>query len=164
MSELTTKSPRESQMETRYLVMPQHANDLGIAFGGTIMSWIDMLAAMVAQKHCGHKVVTASTDQISFHSAIHIGDHVVLKAAVNYVGTTSLEVGVHVSRENPYTGETVHTTTAYLTMVGVNEQERPTPVPKLQPETPDEMRRHENAKLRVQARRELVEKLKSKPR
>ena len=151
-------------METRYLVMPQHANDLGIAFGGTVMSWIDMLAAMVAQKHCGHKVVTASTDQISFLAPIHIGDHVVLKASVNYVGTTSLEVGVAVTCEHPYTHACVRATAAYLTMVGLDERERPTPVPSLQPETPDEIRRFENARLRVQARRELVQKLKSKPR
>ena len=149
-------------METRYLVMPQHANDIGIAFGGTIMSWIDMLAAMVAQKHCGHKVVTVSTDKISFLAPIHVGDHVVLKASVNYVGTTSMEVGVQVSRENPYTGESVRTTAAYLTMVGLDHQERPTPVPQLKPETPDEVRRHENARLRVQSRKELLQRLRPK--
>jgi acyl-CoA hydrolase len=163
MNPIKTKTPRESQSEARYLVMPQHANDLGVAFGGTIMSWIDMLAAMVAQKHCEHKVVTASTDQISFLAPIHIGDHVVLKASVNYVGTTSMEVGVQVTRENPYSGQSVHATTAYLTIVGVDENARPTPIPQLQPETPDEIRRYDNAKLRVQARRELVQRLKVKP-
>jgi hypothetical protein len=78
MSALKTKTPRDSQMETRYLVMPQHANDLGIVFGGTIMSWIDALAGMVAQKHCERKVLTVSTDRISFLAPVHIGDHVVL--------------------------------------------------------------------------------------
>jgi acyl-CoA hydrolase len=128
------------------------------------MSWIDMLAAMVAQKHCGHKVVTASTDQISFLSPIHIGDHVVLRASVNYVGTTSMEVGVLVLRENPYTGAHVRATAAYLTLVGLDEHERPTAVPPLRPETPDEVRRFENARLRVHARRELVQKLKARPK
>ena len=95
------KTPRDSRMETRYLVMPHQANDIGIAFGGTIMSWIDMLAAMVAQKHCEGKVVTVSIDKISFLRPIRIGDHIVLRASVNYVGTTSLEVGVQVTGENP---------------------------------------------------------------
>jgi acyl-CoA hydrolase len=164
MNPIQTKTPRESQMETRCLLMPQHANDLGIAFGGTIMSWIDMLAAMVAQKHCGRKVVTVSTDKISFLAPVHVGDHVVLRASVNYVGTTSMEVGVQVTRENPYTGESMRATTAYLTLVGVDEKERPTPVPHLRPETPDELRRYENARLRVQARKELLQKLKLNPR
>ncbi len=163
MNPLKTKTPRESQMETRYLLMPHHANDLGIAFGGTIMSWIDTLAAMVAQKHCERKVVTVSTDKISFLAPVHIGDHVVLRASVNHVGTTSMEVGVQVMRENPYTGESVRATTAYLTLVGVDGQERPTPIPQLRPETPDEIRRYENARLRVQARKDLVQKLKLKP-
>jgi acyl-CoA hydrolase len=163
MNPTKTKTPRESQMETRYLLMPHHANDLGIAFGGTIMSWIDMVAAMVAQKHCEHKVVTVSTDKISFLAPVHIGDHVVLRASVNHVGTTSMEVGVQVMRENPYTGESVRATTAYLTLVGVDEHERPTPIPQLKPETPDEIRRYGNARLRVEARKALVQKLRVKP-
>ncbi len=146
MNPIKTKTPRESQMETCYLLMPQHANDLGIAFGGTIMSWIDMLAAMVAQKHCERKVVTVSTDKISFLAPVHVGDQVVLRASVNYVGTTSMEVGVQVTRVNPYTGESVRATTAYLTLVGLDEHERPTPIHRLKPETPEEIRRHENAK------------------
>jgi acyl-CoA hydrolase len=162
MSLLQTKTPRDSQMETRYLVMPQHANDLGIVFGGTIMSWIDALAGMVAQKHCERKVLTVSTDRISFLAPVHIGDHVVLRASVNYVGTTSLEVGVQVMRDNPYTRDSVRATTAYLTFVGVDDAGRPTAVNLLKPETPDENRRHENAKLRVQSRKELLQKLKLK--
>jgi acyl-CoA hydrolase len=163
MNSLKTKTPRDSQMETHYLVMPHHANDLGIMFGGTIMSWIDMLAGMVAQKHCEREVLTVSTDRISFLAPVHIGNQVVLRASVNYVGTTSLEVGVQVTRENPYRGESVRTTTAYLTFVGVDEHGRPTPVNPLKPETPDEIRRYENAKLRVQSRKELLQKLRPKP-
>lgn len=159
-----TKTPRESQMETCYLLMPQHANDLGIAFGGTIMSWIDMVAAMVAQKHCERKVVTVSTDKISFLAPVHVGDHVALRASVNYVGTTSMEVGVQVTRVCPYTGAAIRATTAYLTLVGLDEHQQPTPVHQLKPETPDELRRYENAKLRVQARKELLLKLRPRPR
>ena len=158
------KTPRESQVETRYIVMPQHANHFGIAFGGTIMSWIDMVAAMVAQKHCEHEVVTVSIDQISFLAPIRIGDHVVLKASANYVGHTSMEVGVLVIRENPHTSESSRATTAYLTFVGLDAQKRPTTIPRLQPETPDEIRRHENARLRVEARKELLQRIRSRVR
>ena len=153
------KTPRDSAVEARYLVMPQHANDLGIAFGGTIMSWIDMVAAMVAQRHCGLKVVTVSVDRLSFLAPCHVGDHVVLRASANYVGRTSLEVGVQVMKENPFTGKSVRTTTAYLTFVALDSQEHATAVPPLCPETPDEIRRHENARLRVAARKELLQKL-----
>jgi acyl-CoA hydrolase len=160
MSEGKIKHPRQSAVESRYLVMPQHANDVGIAFGGTIMAWIDMVAAMVAQRHCEREVVTVGIDQLSFLAPIAIGDHVLLKASVNYVSRTSLEIGVQVTRENPYSGRNERATAAYLTFVGVDENKRPVPVPGIVPETPDEIRRHENARLRVQARKELLSKLK----
>jgi acyl-CoA hydrolase len=162
MIPLKTKTPRESQVETRYIVMPQHANDYGIAFGGTIMAWIDMVAAMVAQKHCEGEAVTVRTDQISFLAPVRIGDHVVLRASANYVGNTSMEVGVKVMRENPYTGECVHATTAYLTFVGLDRDKHPTPVPRLKPESVEEIRRHDNARLRVESRKELIAKLRTR--
>ena len=155
------KTPRESQVEARYIVMPQHANDADIAFGGTIMSWIDMVAAMVAQRHCECEVVTASIDQMSFLAPIYIGDHVLLKASANYVGHTSMEVGVRVIRENPYTGASIHATTAFLTFVGLDHTKRPVAIPQLKPETPDELRRHQHAKLRVEARKELRKRLRA---
>ena len=161
MNPIKTKSPRESQMEAHYVLMPQHSNHYGIAFGGVIMSWIDLLAGMVAQKHCECEVVTASTDHISFLTPIHVGEHVVLKASANYVGRTSMEVGVKVLRENFYTGASLHATTAYLTFVGLDQQKQPTPIPRLRPETPDEARRFENARLRVEARKELVKRLRA---
>jgi acyl-CoA hydrolase len=159
VTEPVRKTPRDSAVEARYLVLPQHANDLGIAFGGTIMSWVDMVAAMAAQRHCGRKVVTVSIDRMSFLAPCHIGDHVLLRASVNYVGHTSMEVGVQVLRENPYRGGRVRATTAYLTFVALDEREKPTPIPPLSPETPDEVRRFENAKLRVAARKELLARL-----
>ena len=154
-----SKTPRDSWVESRYIVMPQHANDYGIAFGGTIMSWIDMVAAMVAQKHCGVEVVTVSTDHLVFLAPIAIGEHVVLRACANYVGHTSMEVGVQVTKENPYTGVSIHATTAYLTFVAIDRNRHPIPIPPLEPETADERRRHENAKLRVEARKELRRKI-----
>ncbi len=160
MDPIKTKTPKESRVESRYIVMPQHANDYGIAFGGTIMSWIDMVAAMVAQKHCECEVVTVSTDRISFHEPIAIGDHVVLRASANFVGHTSMEVGVQVTKENPYTRASARATTAYLTFVGLDANKHPTVIPQLVPETPDEIRRYHNAKLRVESRKELLAKIK----
>jgi len=160
MDSIKTKTPKESRVESRYIVMPQHANDYGIAFGGTIMSWIDMVAAMVAQKHCECEVVTVSTDKISFLEPIAIGDHVVLKASANFVSHTSMEVGVQVTKENPYTGASIRATTAYLTFVGLGPNKHPIAIPHLVPETPDEIRRYSNAKLRVESRKELLAKLK----
>jgi acyl-CoA hydrolase len=160
MTTMNAKTPRESAVETRYLVMPPQANPQGTAFGGAIVGWIDMTAAMAAQRHCGREVVTAGIDSLVFRQPIHIGDHVILRAAVNYVSRSSMEVGVQVVREDPYSGEQVMATTAHLTLVALDENKRPTPVPPLRPETEEEKRRYEHARLRVQARKD---RLKSPP-
>ncbi|MHC4213542.1 MAG: acyl-CoA thioesterase [Planctomycetota bacterium] len=153
------KRPSDSSVESRYLLMPDQANPYGTAFGGVIMAWIDMIASMAAQRHCGMEVVTASIDSLSFKEPIRIGDHVVLKACVNYVGRSSMEVGVRVICEDPYSNKQVIATTAHLTFVAMDENKRPTAVAPIFPETEDEKRRYENAKLRVQARKELLKKM-----
>lgn len=155
-----TKTPGESAIETRYILAPHQVNQLGSAFGGWVMAWIDTVAAMVAQRHSEGIVVTASTDHISFKEPIWVGDHVVLRASVNYVGNTSMEVGVKVLREDPRTGEQVHTTTAYLTFVHLDARGAPAKLIGLVPQTEDEKRRYENARIRVQSRKELREKIK----
>jgi acyl-CoA hydrolase len=157
---LTAKTPRESAVETRYLIMPDQVNAHGTVFGGLIMSWIDMVAAMAAQRHCNGVAVTASIDKISFKAPIYVGEHAVLKASVNYVGRTSMEVGVLVIKENPYTGEQIRATTAYLTFVALGDDQKPHQAPPLRPETEIEIRRHRKAEARVQSRRELRERLK----
>ncbi len=156
MTTMRAKTPRESAVETRYLVMPPQANPQGTAFGGAIVGWIDMTAAMAAQRHCGREVVTAGIDSLVFRQPIRIGDHVILRAAVNYVSRSSMEVGVQVIREDPYSGEQVMATTAHLTLVALDESKRPTPAPPLRPETEEEERRYENARLRVQARKDRL--------
>ncbi|MBP7281674.1 MAG: acyl-CoA thioesterase [Leptospiraceae bacterium] len=142
--------------------MPDHANHYGTAFGGVIMSWIDLIAVMVAQRHCEREAVTLSVDRLTFISPIQIGDHVILRASVNYTGTSSMEIGVQVIKENPYKQERVRATTAYLTFVALDENKKPVPVPTIIPETEDEIRRFNNAKLRQQAMKELKGKLKMK--
>lgn len=159
MSERKRKRPEESAVETRYIVMPDQANAYGTVFGGVIMSWIDMVAGMVAQRHAEGVAVTASIDQLSFKAPIYVGDHVVLKAAVNYVGNTSMEIGVKVIKEDPVTGEQVQATIAYLTFVGLDVNQRPRVLPELDPKTEDEKRRYEEAKIRVNSRRDLLVKI-----
>lgn len=153
------KSPKESAVETRYLIMPHQANPHGTAFGGVIMAWIDMVAAMAAQRHCGKEVVTAGIDSLAFKEPIRIGDHVVLRASVNYVSRSSMEVGVQVTREDPYTGEQAIATTAHLTFVALDKNKKPTPALPILPETDQEKRRYEHAKLRVRARKEFLKKM-----
>jgi acyl-CoA hydrolase len=156
MSNEHGKTPSESAVVTRYLVMPQQANPQGTAFGGAIMGWIDMVAAMAAERHCGTEVVTAGIDSMAFKEPVRIGDHVVLRASINYVSRSSMEVGVQVVREDPYTGEKAIATTAHLTLVALDANKRPTLVPPIVPETDDEKRRYENARLRVQLRKERL--------
>jgi acyl-CoA hydrolase len=153
------KKPSDSAVESRYLLMPHQANPYGTAFGGVIIAWIDMIASMAAQRHCGKEVVTASIDSLSFKEPIHVGDHVVLKASVNYVGHTSMEVGVRVIREDPYSTKQIIATKAHLTFVALGKDKHPCPVAQILPETADEKRRYENAKLRVQARKDLLRKI-----
>lgn len=159
MTDEKGKSPSDSAVETRYLIMPHQANPQGTAFGGVIVAWIDMVAAMTAQRHCGKEVVTAGIDSLVFKEPMRIGDHVVLKAAVNYVSRSSMEVGVRVTREDPYSGEQVTATTAYLTFVALDNNKKPTAAPPIVPETDEEKRRYENAALRVRARKELLQRM-----
>jgi acyl-CoA hydrolase len=160
MAESRAKKPSETAVETRYLLMPNETNQYGTAFGGVVISWIDMTAAMAAQKHCHTEVVTASVDSLSFQKPIRIGDHVILRAMVNYAGKTSMEVGVQVLRENPLTDQAEIATTAHLTFVAIGKDHKPIAVPELIPETADEKRRYDNAKLRVKNRKELLKKMK----
>lgn len=144
--------PSETRCEMTWIVLPQHANALGSAFGGAVMSWIDICAAISAQRFCRTAVVTASMDQLSFRGPIPQGDVAVLQASVNWAGRTSMEVGVRVEHENTRTGIRRHTSSAYLTFVALDQHGQKVPVPTLRPETPTELRRHDEA-ARRRARR-----------
>lgn len=149
------KTPSESSVEMREMVMPHHTNPQNTVFGGTVMSWIDIAAAMVAARHCGRPVVTAHIDDIDFIAPIKVGYHVLIQASLNYVGRSSMIVGVKVTSENPYTGESRTTTKAYLTFVALDDLGRPIEVPGLEPQSEDEIRRYENAKKRVQMKKDV---------
>ena len=156
------KTPSETSIEMREMVMPNHTNVHGTVFGGTVMSWIDIAAAMVAARHCGRPVVTAHIDDIDFIAPVKMGYHVLIQASLNYVGRTSMIVGVKVTSENPYTGEVRTTTKAYLTFVALDDLGRPTEIAQLKPETEDEIRRYENAKKRVQMKKDVRAQLQQK--
>ena len=141
------------------MVLPSHTNALGSIFGGVIMSWIDIAAAICAQRHSNHTVVTASIDALHFVAPVYKGWIVNLKASLNYAGRTSMEIGVRIDAENPITGETFHTATAYLTFVAIDDKSKPIPVPKLIPESAEEKRRYEAAKTRRAQRLALKESL-----
>jgi acyl-CoA hydrolase len=142
----------ETQHETAQLMMPQHANVLGHVFGGVVLSMMDTTAAVSAIRHARMACVTVSVDRVDFREPIHVGDLVIMKSSVNFVGRTSMEIGVRVETENLLTGVRRHTNSCYLTFVAVDRNGRPVPVPKLKPETPEELRRYEAAKQRRERR------------
>jgi acyl-CoA hydrolase len=124
------------------------ANGAGNVHGGTIMKLADEVAGLAAIKHSRMRVVTAGMDRMNFLVPIYIGDLVTLSATVNAAWSTSMEVGVRVDAENPRTGETRHTNTAYLTMVALDDQGRPAPVPPVAPASATDQRRMHEAELR----------------
>lgn len=140
------------------LVLPEHTNALDSIFGGVIMSWVDICAAIAAQRYSGMPVVTASIDALQFVAPVYKGWIVNLKASVNSVSRTSMEVGVRVDAENPIGRQTFHTASAYLTFVALGKDGKPTPVPPLQTETPEQVRREKAAKRRREFRLKLRER------
>jgi acyl-CoA hydrolase len=155
------KSVRESQHETSELMMPEHANNMGHVFGGVILGMMDKCAAISAFRHSRAGVVTVSIDRVDFREPIHLGDLVLMKSSVNFVGRSSMEVGVRVEAEDLLTGIRRHTNSCYLTFVAVDRNGRPIEVPEIQPETDDEKRRYSAAQERRRRRleeREIEEK------
>src|SRR5579875_4034844 len=138
----------ESALVTTHLMMPQDANIQGNVYGGTIMKLMDEIAGVVASLHARKNVVTASIDQMSFYAPVYIGNLLILKAAVNYVGRTSMEIGVRIEAKSLQTGEVVHTGSSYLTFVALDENGRPTDVADIIPKSNDEKRRYKEAKER----------------
>lgn len=147
------RPPSASQVEMTQLVLPSDSNNQGTAFGGQILAWIDIAAAVAAGRHSGGPVVTASFDDVHFIKPIRKGHVVVLKARVNYVGRTSLEVGVRVEGEKWGEGR-YHALTAYTTFVALDAAGNPREVPRLRLDDPDDRRRAADGEERMRARRE----------
>jgi uncharacterized protein (TIGR00369 family) len=128
------------------------ANLAGHVHGGVIMRLVDTAAGWAAIKHCQGRVVTAAMDEMSFIEPVYLGDIVTVRAQVNDVGRTSMEVGARVEAENPVSGERRHVSSAYLVFVALDDQGVPRPVPALTLETADDRRRAGDAKIRREHR------------
>lgn len=160
--ETEEKPVSASRAEFNHLVLPGDTNALGTIFGGRVVEWIDIAAAIVASRHCRRTAVTASIDELHFLAPIKLGEIVILKASVNYAGTSSMEIGVRVEAENPKTGERTKTAAAFLTFVALDDDGRPTRVPRLLPESEEDQRRFQEGKNRHQERLKRKNRIKNK--
>lgn len=142
------KTPRASYTEMTELVLPQHGNALGTAFGGTVLAWIDICGAIAAQRHCRRVAVTAALDEVNFLAPIKVGDIVVLSARVNATFRTSMEVEVEVKVEDANTGHHRLCVDAFMTFVAVGDDRKPCEVPPLITESADDERRQREAEAR----------------
>ena len=146
------RHPSDTASVLMYRMGVQDANIAGNVHGGWIMKLCDDVAAIAATRLAGGRVVTAAVDEMRFRSPIHVGDVVTLRGTVNAAWRTSMEVGVRVEAENVRTGAVSHTCTAYLTMVALDEDEKPLPLPPLVPVSDADERRHREANLRREVR------------
>lgn len=147
-----------SKLVMTVLMSPDMANFSGNVHGGALLKMLDQVAWACACRHAGAYAVTLSVDQVVFNQPIHIGDLVTFHAAVNYAGRTSMEVGIKVTAENIRERTCRHTNSCYFTMVAVDENSKPTPVPPVEPKTRDEQRWFRGAQLRRELNKEFEER------
>ena len=145
---LETRTPADSASQITELMMPGDVNNVGNVFGGVVLSMIDRAAAVAAMRHSGSHCVTVSIDQVDFMEPIFAGEFVTCRATVNFVGRSSMEVGVRVETENPMTGECRVTNDCFLTFVAIDENGRPVPVRPLELTTDEERQRFEAGRQR----------------
>jgi acyl-CoA hydrolase len=146
------RSPADTVSVLTYRTGVQDANLAGNVHGGWVMKLCDDVAAIAATRLAGGRVVTAAVDAMKFRAPVKVGDLMTLRATVNAAWRTSMEVGVRVEAEHLPSGEITHTCTAYVTMVALGEDEKPMPLPALEPQTSEDERRHREADDRRQAR------------
>ena len=146
------------QLTMTVLMTPDKANFSGNVHGGTILKLLDQVAYACASRYAGRYVVTLSVDQVMFRQPIHVGELVTFLASVNHTGTSSMEVGIKVIAEEIRTRSVRHVNSCFFTMVAVDEQRKPAPVPPLRPTTADETRRHAAAEMRRAVRREMEQR------
>jgi acyl-CoA hydrolase len=163
MNELQPKRVSESAVEDYvYRVFPNDLNPNDTVFGGLVMSTLDRLASVVAERHTGRLCVTASVDSLHFLAPARKGEILIFKAAINRTWRTSMEIGAKVIAENTSLGIKRHIVSAYFTFVAVNENQVPVEVPKIIPETTIEKRRYAEAELRKQHRRAEMDQQKAR--
>ena len=147
------KGAQESKTEMTVMMLPSDANPKGNVFGGVIMKHVDLAAGLVAKRHARNtNCVTASIDRMTFMKPVYIGHALILSARLNYVRRSSMEVEVSIESENLDDGKRVRTGTAFVTMVALDKDGRPTQVPQLVVKTADEKRRFREGEARMQAR------------
>jgi uncharacterized protein (TIGR00369 family) len=132
------KSPALSRVTLHHLMTPAHANPLGNVHGGVIMRLVDECGAICAMRHARRACVTLAIDSMTFREPVHVGALLVCEARVSYVGRTSIETAVRVHSENPITGQTTHTNSAYVVYIALGEDGRPTAVPELELESDED--------------------------
>jgi acyl-CoA hydrolase len=155
---MASRLPSETAVEMTQIVLPSHTNNHGTAFGGQIAAWCDICAAVAAQRFCRGPVVTASMDQLHFLLPARRGMVVILRAQINRAWRTSMEIGVRVETEDPFTGEKQHCCSAYLTFVSLDSEGAPVAVPTLDTSSdPVWQRRSEEAQWRRDARLRMRE-------
>lgn len=152
MSEIKVRTVTDSIVTMTELVLPNHTNQLGNLLGGQLMHWIDICAALSAARHSHRVCVTASVDRIDFHHPIRLGNVVTLLASVNRAFNTSMEVGVKVFAESHKEGSRIHSNTAYLTFVSVDDEAKPIKTYEIVPQSKDENKRYEDALRRRENR------------
>ena len=146
------KLPKDSHTIMNELVLPNDTNTLNNLMGGRLLHWMDIAAAISAQKHCNRIVVTASVDNVSFKNPIKLGDVITIEAKVSRAFTTSVEVRLDVWAENIPSGSKVKSNEAYYTFVALDKNGQNVPVPELIPSTPDEKILYDGALRRRQLR------------
>ncbi|HET6379208.1 MAG TPA: acyl-CoA thioesterase [Methylocella sp.] len=151
-------SKQEKSLIMTFLMTPDMANFSGHVHGGIVLKLLDQVAYACAARYCKRYVVTASLDQVIFKAPIKVGQLVTFKANVNYVGRTSMEIGIKVIAESLTAEEAHHTNSCYFTMVALGEDGRPCPVPPLEIETEIERRLFEAGKMRKEMRQEIMER------
>ncbi len=143
------------QLSMTVLMTPEMANFSGKVHGGAVLKLLDQVAYACASRYAARYVVTLSVDQVTFREPINVGELVTFLASVNYTGTTSMEVGIKVVAEDIRKQSVRHANSCFFTMVAVDDDGAPTPVPPLQPSSADEKRRHAAAQIRRQMRQEM---------
>jgi acyl-CoA hydrolase len=152
--ERPSRTVRESAHETSALMMPLDENARGHVFGGVVLAMMDKAAAVCAIRHARTSCVTVSVDRVDFREPILVGDLVHMQASVNFVGRTSMEIGIRIEAENMLLGTRRHTNSCYVTYVALDRDGKPTEVPSLVPETEAEKRRFEAGRARRRRREE----------
>jgi len=157
--EMEARTPARSESLVSELMMPHQVNNHGHVFGGVILSMVDRAAGVASMRHSGRPCVTVSIDKVDFKEPIFTGEVVTCKARVNFVGRTSIEIGVRVEAENLFSRNIRHTNSCYLTFVAIDANHRPVPVPPLELETKEDERRFRDGRKRREARIALAKDL-----